>query len=147
MLHWRPTCLIGYRHAPTETDMPHRRPTCLIGGQHAWSKSHRRPTCPIGDRDAPSETNMPNRRPTSLIENPSETDMPHRRQHAPSETDMPVKTHQRTKCLWIPIRDQYVCGDPSETNMPGKFNLNFTKYTGCLKKTLFRVLEPCLSFN
>ena len=32
MPHWRPTCPIGYQHAPLETDMPvetHWRPRCL----------------------------------------------------------------------------------------------------------------------
>ena len=45
MPHRRPTCPIGDRHAPSETDMPHRRPICPIGDRYA-----------CGD---PWETNMP----------------------------------------------------------------------------------------
>ena len=40
--HRRPTCLIRYQHASSETNMSHRRP---IGDQHAWLETNRRPTC------------------------------------------------------------------------------------------------------
>ena len=30
MHHWRPTCIIGDRHASSKTEMHHRRPKCLI---------------------------------------------------------------------------------------------------------------------
>ena len=60
----RPTCLIGDRHAGSEThprstiDMRDRR---SIGDRHAGSENRQRPTCLIGD---PSVTNMPDQRPT-----------------------------------------------------------------------------------
>ena len=70
MPDWRP---IRDGHASLENNMHHRRPTCIIGDRHASSETHQRLTCLVRDQLACLETDMSQGRPNKDQHASSET--------------------------------------------------------------------------